>query len=111
MGQANVKNIFLVDPKNISLRPLDIKFGLMKNFIQTLDKFLRQFFPKLSDNNVKEGTFVPSQIRKILKDENFDGRWNSAMMEDYCKFLMREAMWSTSIFKKVVYIRFGANIF
>lgn len=76
-GQANVKNIPLVDPKKVLLPPLHIKLGLMKNFVKALDKdgdalkYLKQIFPKLSDAKLKEGIFVGPQIRKILKDKKF----------------------------------------
>ena len=54
-GLQIVKSACLVDPQNIFLPPLHIKFGLMKNYIKALDKdgptfrFLRRKFPRISE--------------------------------------------------------------
>ena len=58
--------------------PLHIKLGLMKNFTKALKNnesafsYLRQKFPNLSEAKIKEGVFVGLQIRKVVKDPNFD---------------------------------------
>lgn len=76
-GEKNVKNIPLVDGKNIYLPPLHIKLGLMKNFVKALPKdgngfrYLMTKFPMISEMKIKEGIFVGPQIRELLKDENF----------------------------------------
>jgi len=50
----------------------------MKNFTKALKKdghafsYLREKFPKLSEAKIKEGVFVGPQIRKVIKDPNFD---------------------------------------
>ena len=49
-GQANVKNIPLVDPKKVLWPPLHIKLGLKKNVVKALDKE--------GDAKLKEGIFV-----------------------------------------------------
>lgn len=88
----NVKNNPLIDPKNVVLPPLHIKLGLMKNFVKALDKdgpafkYLKTIFPNLSDAKVKEGIFVGPQIRKILKDENFDGNLSSVEKNAWYSF-------------------------
>lgn len=81
-GEANIKNIPLIDPRKVLLPPLHIKLGLMKNFVKALDKnneafkYLKEVFPKLSDANLKEGIFIGPQIRKILKDKQFEEKLN-----------------------------------
>lgn len=50
----------------------------MKQFVKALPqdgegfKYLRSKFPALSDAKVKEGVFVGPDIRKLVKDENFE---------------------------------------
>lgn len=77
-GEANVLEVPLVNPKKIILPPLHIKLGLVKNFVKKLDndgkafQHLRNKFPKMSDAKVKEGVFVGPQIRKMMKDLEFE---------------------------------------
>ena len=64
-------------PKKILLPPLHIKLGLMKQFIKALSKdgdcfkYLTKKFPHLSEAKLKEGLFLSSDIRALMKDENF----------------------------------------
>jgi hypothetical protein len=50
----------------------------MKNFVKALDKtsqaffYLREKFPHVSDEKVKEGIFVGSQIRKVIAFRHFE---------------------------------------
>ncbi|GFV82759.1 uncharacterized protein TNCV_4147271 [Trichonephila clavipes] len=75
-GVKNVERQSLVDPMKILFPPLQIKLGLMKQFVKALDKegecfkYLCEQFPGLSDAKLKEGIFVWPDI-KLLKDENF----------------------------------------
>ncbi|KAJ4451884.1 hypothetical protein ANN_03362 [Periplaneta americana] len=78
--------VHAVKPEKVLLPPLHIKFGLMNNFVKAMDKrgegfayYVRNMFPKLSEAKVKEGIFVGPQIRKRLKDENFEEleAWNA----------------------------------
>lgn len=77
-GEANVANIPLVDPKKIILPPLHIKLGLIKNFVKKLKPgsrsilYLKEKFPGISDAKIKEGVFVGPQIKKLMKDPEFD---------------------------------------
>jgi hypothetical protein len=77
-GSKNVLYPSLVEPSKILLPPLHVKLGLMKNFVKAMDrdgqafKYLRDKFPRMSDEKVKEGVFVGPQIRHILRDEEFD---------------------------------------
>lgn len=67
-----------MDPNNILLPPLHIKLGLMKQFVKALSKegecftYLCGQFPGLSEAKLKEGVFVEPNIRKLMKDENFE---------------------------------------
>ncbi|XP_076367346.1 uncharacterized protein LOC143255489 [Tachypleus tridentatus] len=73
MRKHNVKCDPLVNLQKALFSPLHIKLGLMKQFITALDKkfaafkYLRDFFPKLSEAKVKAGVFVGPQIKKILE--------------------------------------------
>lgn len=55
VGRQNVKWEPIVKPENVLMPPLHIKLGLMKQFVRALDgkseafKYLREFFPKLSE--------------------------------------------------------------
>lgn len=77
-GTKNILQESLVNPKRVLLPPLHIKLGLMKQFVKALPqdaegfKYLRSKFPALSDAKVKEGVFVGPDIRKLVKDENFE---------------------------------------
>ena len=59
------------------MSPLHIKLGLMKQFVKALDeksetfKFLRDFFPKLSEGKVKTRIFVGPQIKKKIHNNVF----------------------------------------
>ncbi|XP_076351321.1 uncharacterized protein LOC143247336 [Tachypleus tridentatus] len=76
VGRHNVKCEPLVDLQKV-FPPLHIKLGLMKQFFTALDKesaafkYLRDFFPKLSEEKVKGGVFVGPQTKKILECTEF----------------------------------------
>ena len=78
-GTKNVIRDSLVEPKNVLLPPLHIKLGLMKQFVKALPKdgncfkYLCKKFSTLSDAKLKEGVFVGPDIRKLLKDTEFEG--------------------------------------
>lgn len=77
-GFKNVEKRRLVDPKKILLKPLHIKLGLMKQFVKALPKegecfrYLSEQFPGLSEAKLKEGVFVGPDIKKLMKDEDFE---------------------------------------
>ena len=60
----------------VLLPPLQIKPGLMKNFVKALHKnaiqYLSTVFPGLSAAKLKEGIFVGPQMREVLKDTDFE---------------------------------------
>jgi hypothetical protein len=80
--KKNVLNNPLVNPEQVFLPPLHIKLGLMKNFIQAMDKngtgfmYLKHKFLRLNDAKIKEGIFVGPQIRELIKDEQFEEQLN-----------------------------------
>jgi hypothetical protein len=57
-----VLNNPLVSPDKVFLPPLHIRLGLMKNFIEAVDKngtgfmYLKRKYPRLSDAKIKEGS-------------------------------------------------------
>ena len=64
-GNANTKEVPLVDPKNVLMSPHYIKLGLMKNFIKQLGKnksngfaFRCNKFFNISEAKLNEGIFV-----------------------------------------------------
>ena len=63
MRQKNI-NDPLVEPNKVYLTPLHIKLGLMKNFVEAMDRsglgfaYLRNTFPQISEVKIKEGIFV-----------------------------------------------------
>ncbi|GFU38630.1 uncharacterized protein TNCV_1495621 [Trichonephila clavipes] len=77
VGTKNVINMPLVSLVHIILLPLQIKLGIMKQFVKTLDKcgecfnFLSRKFPGLSIEKLKAGIFNGPQIRQLVKDFNF----------------------------------------
>lgn len=81
-GQKNIAHDPLVEPNKVYLPPLHIKLGLMKNFVKAMDRsglgfaYLRKTFPQISEAKIKEGIFVGPNIRKLMKDENFDAQLN-----------------------------------
>ncbi|KAI6651113.1 hypothetical protein LOD99_5464 [Oopsacas minuta] len=73
----NVINNPLVHTNKIILPPLHIKLGLMKQFIKALDKdrccfkYIRNYFPQISQDRKEAGIFEGPQIRKLLRDNSF----------------------------------------
>jgi hypothetical protein len=91
-GKSNVLSERLIEPEDLILPPLHIKLGLMKNFVKALDRdgpgfaFLRQIFPGLSDLKIKEGIFVGPDIRKLMRNENFDATLNPVELRAWMAF-------------------------
>ena len=76
-GEKNIVNNPLVDRKNIILPPLNIKLGLIKQFVKALDRsgdcfgYMCSTFPGLSYEKKKAGIFDWPQIRTLLRDQYF----------------------------------------
>ena len=73
-GMKNIQHVLLVTSDKIVMPPLNIKLGLIKNFMKAMAKhcsnncgFFCKNFPKLSQANLKEGIFVGPQIPKVFK--------------------------------------------
>ena len=77
-SEHSLKENPLVDMNKVILPPLHIKVGFMKNFVKALHKNGAAFqhvstvFPGLSDAKLKDGIFVGTQIREVLKDTDFE---------------------------------------
>jgi len=77
-GSKNVMHDSLVDRSKVLLPPLHIKLGLMKQFVKALDKegacfqYICEKFPTVTNEKIKAGVFDGPQIRKLMKDENFE---------------------------------------
>ncbi|KAL4706484.1 hypothetical protein ACJJTC_015682 [Scirpophaga incertulas] len=77
VGKCNIKWEAIVDLKTILMPPLHIKLGLIKQFVKALNheseafKYLKNFFPKLSEAKIKAGIFVGPQIKKIMDCDIF----------------------------------------
>ena len=95
-GVKNVTNAALVDPQKVILPPLHIKLGIMKQFVKALDKgrpcfqYIASKFTQLSDAKVKEGVFDGPQIKKLLKDQNFEQTMNAVELAAWIS--MRDVM-------------------
>ena len=57
---------------------MHLKPGLMKNFVKAMNQgeaaftYLWEMFPRQSEAKLKEGIFIGTQIRDVIKDEYFD---------------------------------------
>ena len=65
--KMNISHEPLVNPQDIYLPPLEMKARLMKIFVKTPDRgqafaYLRNSFPKLSENTEKGGVFIGPQL-------------------------------------------------
>ena len=77
-GKKNILNEYLIDSQNILLTSLHIKLRLVNQFVKALDKggkcfqYLISKFPKMFSAKIKEGVFDGTQIKKLVKDSNFN---------------------------------------
>ena len=91
-GTKNVLRKALIDPNKVLLPPLHIKLGLMKQFVKALPKegkcfkYICDIFPALSTAKLKEGVFTGPDIRKLLKDGNFEKQMEVAEKEAWGAF-------------------------
>lgn len=92
-GDKNVLYSPLVDPKDVILPPLHIKLGLMKNFVKAMDKegegfkYLTLSFPQLSEAKIKEGVFTGPDIRKMIRDPDFEKMLNKKELDAWVSFV------------------------
>ena len=91
-GTKNILRESLVDPKKVLLPPLHIKLGSVEQFVKALPRegegftYLCRKFPGLSDAKIKEGVFVGPDIRKLMKDENFEDCLGEAEKDTWISF-------------------------
>ena len=77
VGEKNIRNESLVPPDKVILPPLDIKLGLMKQYVKSLDKrgecfkYICPKFSFLTYKKIKAGVFDGPKIRQLLKDKEF----------------------------------------
>ena len=77
MGENNVINKLSVDRDSILLPPLHIRLGLIKQFVEALDKngdcfrYIRSRFPYTSYGKVRAGIFDGPRIRTLIRDPAF----------------------------------------
>jgi hypothetical protein len=92
LGFKNILRKSLVDPEKITLPPLHIKLGLMKQSVKALDghgnyfNYLSNKFPALSQVKIKEGIFVGTQIRALTKNKMFGESMTPAEREAWISF-------------------------
>lgn len=95
LGTHNVQNTPLVKSEKVFLPPLHINLWLMKNCTKSRGRYpyLRSKFPNLSDAKVKRGIFVGPQITKVMLDENFAKKLNSADWTGCVEILQINSSW------------------
>jgi hypothetical protein len=91
-GEKNVAIPPLVLPEKIYLPLLHINLGLIKNFVKGMDKTGRGFeyvtnkFPNVSDAKINAGTFIGSQIRGLMQDNQFEEELNETERNAWLSF-------------------------
>ena len=92
-GNANIIEVFLVDPKDVTMPPLYIKLGLMNNFVKERRKsksdefaFLCNKLSKIRKAKLKEGIFVVLQIREVLNGPGFQKELSSIELRAWKAF-------------------------
>ncbi|GBO28650.1 hypothetical protein AVEN_22226-1 [Araneus ventricosus] len=93
IGTNNVKCTPLVEHEKILFPSLNIKLGLIKNFVKAMDKegegfkHLRGSSPQLSGAKLKEDTFVGTQIRKLICDSVSESKVNKEELAAWKSFV------------------------
>jgi len=68
----NMKQQPLVDAAKILMPPLNIKLGLIKQFVKQVDtegeafKQIQELYPKLSEAKIKAGVFVAPEVKRMI---------------------------------------------
>lgn len=87
-GEKNIQYESLVPISKILMPPVHIKLGLIKNFVVAVIKsgneaalnYLKGLFPRISNEKIKAGIFIGPDIRKMMKDINFDATLNEVQL-------------------------------
>ena len=93
----------LVSQDRITLPPLHIKLGLMKQFVKALDKhddcfnYIVKKFPGLSMEKMKAAIFDGPQIRKLIQDQAFTSHMKAVESAAWCSYVsvVREFLGNT----------------
>ncbi|ESN97976.1 hypothetical protein HELRODRAFT_177647 [Helobdella robusta] len=84
----------LVDRDRILFPPLHIKLGLIKQFTKALDKeggcfnYMCQTFPGVTIVKLKAGIFDGPQIRRLIRDPEFEKSMNKVEQEAWNAFVL-----------------------
>ena len=82
----------LISREKILLPPLNIKLGLVKQFVKALDfeeevfQEIRSMFSRLSEAKIKGGKFVGPQINTMLKSKTLEEKMNETEKEAWQAF-------------------------
>ena len=78
VGEYNLVNEPLVEREKIILPPLNIKLGIIKQFVKALNKegkcfeYICKLFPGSSVSKLEEGILDGPKIRQLIRDPNFN---------------------------------------
>ena len=92
VGEKNIKYEPLVKPEKVLLPPLQIKLGLVKQLLKTLDKeadcfkYLCVKFCAITEEKIKAGVFDGPQIRGLMNDPAFISSMQSAELDAWNAF-------------------------
>ena len=92
IGGKNVIAERLVPCDKIGLPPLQLKLGLMKQFVKELDKdgdcfqYICKSFPSLSNGKLKAGIFDGPQIRQLMRDQKNCDSMNEVELATWLSF-------------------------
>ena len=79
-------------PEKVLLPPLHIKLGLMKQFVEALEKegdcfkYLCVKFPAITEEKIKAGVVDRPQIRRLLNDPTFISKMQLAELDAWNAF-------------------------
>ena len=91
--EQNAINEGLVSRDKIISSLLHIKSGLMKHFVEALNKEVECFkyicksFPRLSAEKLEAGVFDGPDIRKLIKDSDFVNSMDDLEKHTWCSFV------------------------
>ncbi len=92
-GMPNIVNDPIVNRERIIFPPLHLKLGLMKQFVKALStegecfQHIVSAFPALSFEKIKAGVFDGSQIRALVRDDEFVRKMDDKEKEAWLAFV------------------------
>ena len=93
VGDKNVNHDQFAPREKIMFPPLHIKLGIIKQFVKALDKtgqcfqHISSVLPALSNEKLKAGILDGPQIRKLIKDPNFQDSMNEINFASWLSFV------------------------